>query len=172
MLHEYHVMSRYIHRSVLFAVSRNHGRFWNVLPVDTGVHLNLLTLCLLQEYLPTDKNAYVWLLLVRCLLTEVKWSEVSYGEVLVDKDKGAMYISVTLHCGHLIILWLFHLGISCTVFVLICTVVVLYCFVMCGCFGNMYTVLWLRGFVTLLRFFLPWLRFFRAFCSVVRQMPG
>jgi hypothetical protein len=58
-----------------------------------------------------------------------KWSEVSYGEVLVDK--GAMYIRVTLYCGHLIILWLFHLGISCTVFVLICTVVVLYCFVMC-----------------------------------------
>ena len=42
----------------------------------------------------------------------------------------AMYIMVTLYCGHLIVLWLFHLGISCTVFVLICTVVVLYCFVM------------------------------------------
>jgi len=27
---------------------------------------------------------------------------VSYGEVLVDK--GAMYIRVTLYCGHLIIL--------------------------------------------------------------------
>jgi hypothetical protein len=76
-----------------------------------------------------------------------------------------------------IILWLFNLGTSCTGFVLICTVVVLYCFVMCvcmcvrvgfvmrGCFGNMYTVLWLW-------FFLPWLRFFRAFSSVVRQMPG
>jgi hypothetical protein len=61
-------------------------------------------------------------------------------------------------------------------FVLICNVVVLYrfvmcvcvcvCvgFVMCGCFGNMYTVLWLR-------FFLTWLRFFRAFSSVVRQIP-
>jgi hypothetical protein len=59
------------------------------------------------------------------------WSEVSYGEVPVDK--GAMYISVTLYCGYLIILWLFHLGISCTVFVLICTVVVLYCFVNCVC---------------------------------------
>jgi hypothetical protein len=92
---------------------------------------------------------------------------VSYGEVLVDT--GAMYIRVTLYCGHLIILRLFHLGISCTVFVLICTVVVLICtvavlycfvmcvvcvcvwgggcdvcvcvgFVMCGCFGFMYTV--------------------------------
>jgi len=34
---------------------------------------------------------------------------------------------------------------------------------MCGCFGNMYTVLWLRVFLIWLRFFLPWLRFFRAF---------
>ena len=89
-------------------------------------------------------------------------TEVSYGEVLVDK--GAMCIRMTLYCEHLIILRLFHLGVSCTVFVLICTVVVLYCFVMCGCmcgfcnmcvclcvcvwvfvmcgcFGNMYTVL-------------------------------
>jgi hypothetical protein len=97
---------------------------------------------------------------------------VSFGEVLVDK--GAVYIRVTLYCGHLIILRLFHLGISCTVCVLICTVVGLYCFVMCvcvcvcecvcvgfvicGCFVNVYTVLWLR--------------FFRAFSSVVRQMPG
>ena len=31
---------------------------------------------------------------------------------------------------------------------------------MCGCFGNMYTVLWLRVFLPWLRFFLPWLRFF------------
>jgi hypothetical protein len=59
------------------------------------------------------------------------WSEVSYGEVLVNK--GAMYIRVTLYCGHLLILRLFHVGISCTAFVLICTVVVLYCFVMCVC---------------------------------------
>jgi hypothetical protein len=42
-----------------------------------------------------------------------------------------MYIRVILYCGHLIILWLFHLGRSCIVFVVICTVVVLYCFVMC-----------------------------------------
>jgi len=33
----------------------------------------------------------------------------------------------------LTILCLFHLGISCTVFVLICTVVVTYCFVVCLC---------------------------------------
>jgi hypothetical protein len=37
---------------------------------------------------------------------------------------------------------------------------------MCKCFGNMYTVLWLRFF------FLPWLRFFRVFSSIVRQMSG
>ena len=57
-------------------------------------------------------------------------SEVGYGEVHVDK--GAVYIRVTLYWGYVIVLWLFHLGISCVVFVLICTVVVLYCFVMCG----------------------------------------
>jgi hypothetical protein len=56
---------------------------------------------------------------------------VSYGEVLVIK--GVMYISVILYCGYLIILRLFHLGIICTVFVLICAVVVLYYFVMCEC---------------------------------------
>jgi hypothetical protein len=56
---------------------------------------------------------------------------VSYGEVLVYK--GAMYIRVTLYCGHLIVLCLFILGIYCTVFVLICTVVIIYCFVMCEC---------------------------------------
>jgi hypothetical protein len=32
-------ISRYIQRSVLFAVSRNRGRSWNLLPVDTGLHL-------------------------------------------------------------------------------------------------------------------------------------
>jgi hypothetical protein len=62
---------------------------------------------------------------------EVKWSEVSYGEVLVDK--GAVYLRVTLYCGYFVALCLFHLSISCTVFVLICTVVVLNCFVMCRC---------------------------------------
>jgi hypothetical protein len=72
--------------------------------------------------------------------------------------------------------WLFHLVISCTVFVLICTVVVLNYFVMCVCV----CVWWGVGFVMCgclvcvyfesLR--LPWLRFFRAFPSVVKQMPG
>ena len=44
--------------------------------------------------------------------------------------RGFTAAKVTLYWGYLIILWLFHLGISCTVFVLTC-------FVMCGCFGNM-----------------------------------
>ena len=59
------------------------------------------------------------------------WSEVSYDEVL--GDKSTMYIRVTLCWGYLIVLWLFHLGISGVVFVLICTVVVLYYFVKCVC---------------------------------------
>jgi hypothetical protein len=106
--------------------------------------------------------------------SEVKWSEVSYGEVLADK--GAMYITVTLYCGHLIILWLFYLGISCTVcfnlycggFIVFCNVWVCVCvcvwgggvcnvcvcvgFEMCGCFGNIYTLHWLRFLLTWLRF--------------------
>jgi hypothetical protein len=48
---------------------------------------------------------------------EVMLSVVSYGEVLVDK--GALYIRVTLYCEHFLILRQFHLGIFCTVFVLI-----------------------------------------------------
>ena len=51
----------------------------------------------------------------------LKWGEVGYGEVLVDKD--AVYIRVTLYWVYLSILWLFHLGTSCIVFVLICTAV-------------------------------------------------
>jgi hypothetical protein len=62
---------------------------------------------------------------------KLKWSEVSYGEFLAGA--GAMYIMVALYWGNYSILWLFHLGISCTVFVLICTVMVLNCFVMCVC---------------------------------------
>jgi hypothetical protein len=34
-------ISRYIQHSVLSAVSRNRGRSWNVLPVDTGAQLYL-----------------------------------------------------------------------------------------------------------------------------------
>jgi hypothetical protein len=75
-------------------------------------------------------------------------SDTETTEVLWDKS--AMYIRVTLYWGYLIILWLSHLGISCTVLVLACTVVVLTCFVMCGCecvcmcgcFGNMYTCIY------------------------------
>jgi hypothetical protein len=83
----------------------------------------------------------------------------------------------------LVILWLFNLGISWTVYVLICTVVVLYCFVMCGCvyvwdfvmwrcFGNMYTVLWIRFFLTWQRFFLHWLRFFIPFPQLYGKCQG
>jgi hypothetical protein len=42
-------------------------------------------------------------------------------------------VSPPIHWGYLIILWLFHLGISWTVVVVTCTVVVLSCFVMCVC---------------------------------------
>jgi len=52
----------------------------------------------------------------------LKWSEVRYGEVL--RDKSAMYVRVNLYWGYLIILWLFNLGLSFTVFVLTCAVLV------------------------------------------------
>ena len=32
-------ISLYIYRSLLFAVSHNRGRSWNILPLDMGVHL-------------------------------------------------------------------------------------------------------------------------------------
>jgi hypothetical protein len=66
-----------------------------------------------------------------------KWGEVSYCEVL--EDKSAMYVRVTLYWGYLIILWLFNLDISCTVFALTCCIkcgCVCMGFVMCRCFGN------------------------------------
>jgi hypothetical protein len=52
-----------------------------------------------------------------------------------------------------------------------CSVCVCVGFVRCECFGNMYTILWLRFFLTWLVFFLPRLRCVRAFSLVVRQMP-
>ena len=41
----------------------------------------------------------VWtdVIYVKLVYSEVKWSEMGYGEVLVDK--GAMYIRVTLYRG-------------------------------------------------------------------------
>ena len=61
----------------------------------------------------------------------LKWSEVSYGEILVDKS--TLHIRVTLYWGYLIVLWQFFWCVSCIVIVLTCTVVVVTCFVMCGC---------------------------------------
>jgi hypothetical protein len=54
------------------------------------------------------------------------WSEVSWYRCCV------LYGDLVLRELDYIVN-LFHLGISCTAFVLICTVVVLNCFVMCGC---------------------------------------
>ena len=39
MLPGYHVISRYMKRSVLSAVAHNSGRSWNILPADTAVRL-------------------------------------------------------------------------------------------------------------------------------------
>jgi len=64
------------------------------------------------------KNIYVHTSLQAC----VKWNEVSYGKVL--GDNSTMYIRVTLYWGYLIVLWLFHSGVSCTVVVLVICVLV------------------------------------------------
>ena len=74
----------------------------------------------------------------------LKWSEVSYGEVL--EAKSTMYIRVTLHWGYLIALWLFHLVciLYCGCFNLFCNMWLCVCvhFVMSGCFGNMCTCIY------------------------------
>ena len=54
----------------------------------------------------------------------LKWSEVSYGEVL--GDKSTMYIRMTLNWGYLTVLWLFHLV----------------CILYCGCF-HMFCNVWM-----------------------------
>ena len=81
----------------------------------------------------------------------LKWSEMSYGVGL--GDKSAVYIRMSLYWGYLIVLWLFHVGISCTAFVLTCFVVCM-CVCMCGlcnlwvfwqlcgCLGNMCTCIY------------------------------
>jgi hypothetical protein len=48
-----------------------------------------------------------YVIFVKWFCFEVKWSEVSYFEVL--KDKTTMYIMVTLYWKYLIVLWLFYL---------------------------------------------------------------
>ena len=57
---------------------------------------------------------------------------------------GWKYIRGTLYWGYFIILWLFHLGISCTVVVLtfFCNVCVCVCVYVCVCFGNMCTCIY------------------------------
>jgi len=65
----------------------------------------------------------------------LKWSEVSYIEVL--GDKSTMQIRVTLYWGYLIVLWLFYVvcTLYCGCFHLFCNmwVCVYVGFVMCGC---------------------------------------
>ena len=81
---------------------------------------------------------------------------------------GHVQFNLLLWCMYFFGTWVFNDFTSSALIILfyyICVnVCVCLCFVMCVCFGNMYTVLWLR-------FFLPWLRFFHAFSSVVSQMP-
>jgi len=119
----------------------NHCSLWSTIDITSNTRLCVTsqtavissTILMSRYYLEVMWSVVMWGELTWFMWSNfiIKWSEVIYGEVLVDR--GAMYIRMTLYCGHLIILWLFHLGISCTAFVLICTVVGLYCIVMCVC---------------------------------------
>ena len=78
-----------------------------------------------RNYPPSSisKNTFLCLLRIRCCkfcwLNILLFLRANYSQVYICLvDKGAMYIRVTLYCGHLIILTLFHFGICCTVFVL------------------------------------------------------
>jgi hypothetical protein len=49
-------ISRYILRKVLSAVSRNRGRYWNVLPVVMGAHLCMNLVIYTIKILPKYRN--------------------------------------------------------------------------------------------------------------------
>jgi hypothetical protein len=78
-----------------------------------------------------EQIKWLWtdVIYVKRFYFEVKWSELLWIYCEFLGDKSALCIRMTLQWGYLIILWLFHLGISCTVFVLTCVVVVLTCIV-------------------------------------------
>jgi len=69
---------------------------------------------------------------------EVKWSELTYSEVL--GDKSTMYMKVNLYWGYLIVLW--QLYLVCTLY--------------CGCLDLLRNVwvFWLYVYLCLLRFIL------------------
>jgi hypothetical protein len=110
---------------------------WNLLERGLSVHINFA-----QWHLVFGTRASTlprWRLF---LATGA--SEVELGEVL--GDKSTMHIRVTLYWGYLIVLWLFHLvcilywgrfDLFCNVWMCVCVG-----FVMCGCFGNMYTFIY------------------------------
>ena len=59
----------------------------------------------------------------------LKWSELKWSELHWSSwGQSTMHIWVTLYWGYLIVLWLFHWCVSCTVAVLICFVIRV-----CGC---------------------------------------
>jgi hypothetical protein len=113
--------------------------------------------------------------------SDVEWTDVIvkwfYFEVIYDEvlgDKSAMCIRVTLYRGYLIILWLFHLGTSCNVFVLTCFVIVWMCVCvgvcMCGC---VYVwVFWYYVYFYLLRFVLFVLCFLYCFIYIYLSLSA
>jgi len=98
----------------------------------------------------------------------LKWSEVSYSEVL--GDKSVMYVRVTLYWGYLIVLWLFHLVciLYCGCFNWFCNVWVCVCARACVrvCFGNMYNCIYCVLYCCTVFFVLFHLCIFTRICFV------
>jgi len=93
----------------------------------------------IQVYRLLGKYVRVYMYENTCIFIRitVKWvtvSEVSYGEVLVDKS--TIYIRVTLYCGYLIVLWLFHL-----VWISYCGCLNLLCNVWASVYGGVLTIM-------------------------------
>jgi hypothetical protein len=80
MLHEYHITSRYIQLSVLSAVSRNRGRSWNILSMDTGVRLYIVIYRLIKRsYIGSDWTGILFVLVAvqhSKFQTQLYWTNV------------------------------------------------------------------------------------------------
>jgi hypothetical protein len=72
-------ISRYILRSVLSAVSRNRGRSYNVLPVDTGAQLySVLQLKMFQEFFFFNQECFHFQLVRNLCHVKYKYNLMLY----------------------------------------------------------------------------------------------
>ena len=102
---------------------------------------------------------------IKCCIFHGRWIFPTESVYIFHKMKATISFGYILYCVCF--------NLYCGDFILFCNVCVCVCvcararvlwcvgFLMCGCFGTLTEV-----FLNLTRFFLPWLRFFRAFSSV------